>query len=61
MPTPSPSPLRHYSVSDPAARNAILKLRDDPAASSAMAGVLTKSNSFRLTGKIGRRPNDAEL
>src|ERR1700716_1682185 len=39
-----------YSVRDPAARNAILKLRDDPAASSAMAGVLTQSNSFRLTG-----------
>jgi hypothetical protein len=50
-----------YSVSDPAARNAIMKLRDDPAASSAMAGVLTHSNSFKLTGKIGRRPNDAEL
>jgi hypothetical protein len=50
-----------YSVSDPAARSAILKLRDDPAASSAMAGVLTRSNSFRLTGKIGRRPSDGEL
>src|SRR4051812_10219511 len=50
-----------YSVSDPAARRAILKLRDDPAASSAMAGVLTQSNSFKLTGKIGRRPTDGEL
>src|ERR1700712_2084594 len=50
-----------YSVGDPAARSAILKLRDDPAASSAMAGVLTQSNSFRLTGKIGRRPSDGEL
>jgi hypothetical protein len=50
-----------YSVRDPAARSAILKLRDDPAASSAMAGVLTQSNSFRLTGKIGRRPSDGEL
>src|SRR5436305_7864116 len=44
-----------YSVSDPAARRAILKLRDDPAAASAMAGVLSRSNSFKLTGKIGRR------
>jgi hypothetical protein len=26
-----------------------------------MAGVLTQSNSFKLTGRIGRRPNDAEL
>jgi hypothetical protein len=50
-----------YSVRDPSARSAILKLRDDPAASSAMAGVLTQSNSFKLTGKIGRRPTDSEL
>jgi Transglycosylase SLT domain len=50
-----------YSVSDPAARSAILKLRDDPQAASAMAGVLAQSNSFRLTGKIGRRPTDGEL
>ena len=26
-----------------------------------MAAVLTQSNSFQLTGKIGRRPTDAEL
>src|SRR3954449_11071483 len=32
------SPSGTYSVSDPVARRAILKLRDDPAASSAMAG-----------------------
>jgi len=51
----------NYSVSDPATRAAILKLRDDPAAASAMAGVLTRSNSFKLTGKIGRRPTDGEL
>src|SRR4051795_12621715 len=50
-----------YSVGNPAARSAILKLRDDPAASAAMAGVLSRSNSFRLTGKIGRRPSDSEL
>src|SRR5262245_21806189 len=50
-----------YSVSDPAARAAIMRLRDDPDAASQMAAVLTQSNSFKLTGKIGRRPNDAEL
>src|SRR6202521_5043462 len=50
-----------YSVGDPAARAAIMKLRDDPAAASSMAAVLTQSNSFKLTGKIGRRPTDAEL
>jgi hypothetical protein len=38
-----------------------MKLRDDPAASSSMAAVLTQSNSFKLTGKIGRRPTDGEL
>ena len=50
-----------YVVVDPTMRRAIVKLRDDPAASSAMAAVLTQSNSFQLTGKIGRRPSDAEL
>ena len=50
-----------YSVSDPAARGAIMKLRDDPAAASSMAAVLTQSNSFKLTGMIGRRPTDSEL
>jgi hypothetical protein len=55
------SPSGNYSVSDPAARTAIMKLRDDPAASSSMAAVLTQSNSFKLTGKIGRRPTDGEL
>jgi hypothetical protein len=55
------SPSGSYSVSDPSARTAVMKLRDDPAASSAMAAVLTQSNSFKLTGMIGRRPTDAEL
>jgi hypothetical protein len=50
-----------YTVSDPAARQAIMKLRDDPKAASAMAASLTQSNSFQLTGKIGRRPTDSEL
>ena len=50
-----------YVVQDPGMRRSIMKLRDDPVASSAMAGVLTQSNSFQLTGKIGRRPTDAEL
>jgi hypothetical protein len=50
-----------YSVSDPAMRKAILDLRNDPAASAAMAGVLTHSNGFKLVGAIGRRPTDSEL
>ncbi|MBN9007867.1 MAG: transglycosylase SLT domain-containing protein [Rhizobiales bacterium] len=55
------SPSGTYSVADPATRAAILKLRDEPAIASAMAGVLTQSNSFKLTGLIGRRPTDSEL
>ena len=55
------NPSGNYSVGDPAARSAIMKLRDDPDAASSMAAVLTQSNSFRLTGKIGRRPTDGEL
>ena len=50
-----------YSVSDSTARNSIMKLRDDPTVASAMAAALTQSNSFMLTGMIGRRPSDSEL
>lgn len=50
-----------YTVSDPSTYRSIMKLRDDPTASSAMAGALTQSNSFQLTGRIGRRPTDGEL
>jgi hypothetical protein len=50
-----------YSVGNASDRAAVMKLRDDPDAASSMAGVLTQSNSFKLTGKIGRRPTDAEL
>ncbi|MBX9711411.1 MAG: lytic transglycosylase domain-containing protein [Xanthobacteraceae bacterium] len=50
-----------YSVSDSQTREEILKLRDDPAANAAMAGVLTQSNSFKLTADLGRRPTDGEL
>ena len=62
--TPMPSashPRAATSSSDPAARNDDHELRDDPAAASSMAAVLTQSNSFKLTGKIGRRPTDGEL
>jgi hypothetical protein len=50
-----------YSVADSNARQTIMKLRDDPSVASAMAGALTQSNSFQLTGMIGRRPSDSEL
>src|SRR5437016_10987567 len=50
-----------YYINDPSMRGSIMKLRDDPTAASSMAAVLTQSNSFKLTGKIGRRPTDSEL
>ncbi|MFO1110978.1 MAG: transglycosylase SLT domain-containing protein [Bradyrhizobium sp.] len=50
-----------YYVNDPSMRSSIMKLRDDPDAASSMAAVLSQSNSFKLTGKIGRRPSDSEL
>jgi len=50
-----------YYVNDPSMRSSIMKLRDDPNAASSMAAVLTQSNSFKLTGRIGRRPTDSEL
>lgn len=54
-------PSGRYEVSDEAARREILQLRKDPAANAAMAGVLTRSNGFKLTGALGRRPTDGEL
>src|SRR6059058_421636 len=50
-----------YSVDDPAMKRSIMKLRDDPEAASSMAAALTQSNSFKLTGLLGRRPSDSEL
>jgi hypothetical protein len=50
-----------YVVRDASMRRSIMKLREDPVASSAMAAIFAQSNSFELTGKIGRRPTDAEL
>jgi hypothetical protein len=50
-----------YSVADPTARQTIMKLRDDPTVASDMAAALTQTNSFLLTGMIGRRPTDSEL
>jgi hypothetical protein len=50
-----------YTVGDPTMRRSIMKLRDDPQAASSMAAALTQSNSFKLTGLLGRRPSDSEL
>ncbi len=50
-----------YSVEDPAARAAIMKLRSDPETSALMAGAFSRANAFQLTGSIGRRPTEGEL
>ncbi|SDI11333.1 hypothetical protein SAMN05216338_1017117 [Bradyrhizobium sp. Rc2d] len=50
-----------YTVDDPVMKRSIMKLRDDPDAASGMAAALTQSNSFKLTGLLGRRPSDSEL
>jgi hypothetical protein len=50
-----------YEVQDPAVRNTILKLRNDPAANAAMAGAFTKENTTLLAHKLGRTPSEGEL
>lgn len=50
-----------YTVADPAARQAILKLREDPEVASVMAGAFTRQNRDLLTGAIGRAPSAGEL
>ncbi len=50
-----------YSVSDPAMRQQISDLRDDPAANAAMAGAFTSNNAAQLSQALGRKPTDGEL
>jgi hypothetical protein len=50
-----------YQVTDPAARQAILGLRNDPAASATMAGAFTRGNAAQLAGALGRQPSESEL
>jgi hypothetical protein len=54
-------PSGRYTVSDPAMRQQILALRDDPAANAAMAGAFTQQNAALLAQKIGRTPTEGEL
>jgi hypothetical protein len=50
-----------YAVPDAAARQAILKLREEPETASAMAGALTRRNREALTAATGRAPSNGEL
>jgi hypothetical protein len=51
----------HYVVKDPAMRQQILKLRNDPTANAVMAGAFTQTNAAYLTQKLGRPPSEGEL
>jgi Transglycosylase SLT domain len=51
----------HYQVNDPAMRQEILKLRNDPTANAVMAGAFTAENAQYLTDKLGRQPSEGEL
>jgi hypothetical protein len=50
-----------YEVTDPALRNEILKLRNDPTANAVMAGAFTSTNAAELTQQLGRAPSEGEL
>jgi hypothetical protein len=50
-----------YVVADPAARQAILALRNDPTTSALMAGALTNDSREALESKLGRSVNGGEL
>ena len=55
------TPSGRYVVVDPSQRRDIMRLRNDPAAASAMAGAFTQQNAAMLTERLGRAPSDGEL
>ena len=55
------TPSGSYTVPDPAMRQRILALRDDPAANSAMAGAFTQQNAAVLRDRIGHSPSEGDL
>jgi len=50
-----------YTVADPARREAILKLREDPQISADLAAAFTRSNGEYLKNRFGRNPSGGEL
>lgn len=49
------------TVADPAMRQEILNLRNDPATSAVLAGELSRRNGAALTQALGRAPTEGEL
>ena len=50
-----------HVVNDPAARQAILNLRQDPKVASVLAGTLTQRNRDALAADLGREPSARDL
>lgn len=50
-----------YEVTDPAMRNEIMRLRNDPTASAMLAGAFSKANAGQVSAVIGRQPTEGEL
>lgn len=57
----SPRASGGFAVDDSGTRSEILRLREDPALASVMAGTLTQQNRDALSAATGRDPNAAEL
>ncbi len=55
------TPSGAYTVPDPALRQQVLALRNDPAANAAMAGAFTQQNAALLHQRIGRSPSEGDL
>ena len=49
------------TVADPAAREKILQMRNDPQVAAVMAGALTQKNRDQLAASLGRQPQAGEL
>jgi len=50
-----------YTVADPARKEAILKLREDPQIAADLAAAFTRSNGEYLKQRFGRNPSGGEL
>src|SRR3569832_660871 len=54
-------PDGRFDVPNPAARTAIMGLRNNAQVSAMMAGAFTRNNAAQLAAALGRKPSEAEL